>query len=94
MSDFETSGAGKTLLRLVARGNAIIAEILRLSAHIPQPFQMRTQDAIRKYGRIVVDFAYLDRTKGRGPDFYEEAIDKDEVNCHSTFLDRVGFACS
>eukprot|EP01127_Copromyxa_protea_P005596 TRINITY_DN15495_c0_g1_i1.p1 TRINITY_DN15495_c0_g1~~TRINITY_DN15495_c0_g1_i1.p1 ORF type:complete len:1198 (-),score=295.31 TRINITY_DN15495_c0_g1_i1:60-3617(-) len=78
MSDFETSGAGKTLLRLVARANAIIAEILRLSTHIPQPFQMRTQEAVSKYGRIVVDFAYLDREKGKGPDFYEEAIDKDE----------------
>lgn len=31
--------AGQTLLILVARGSAIIAELLRLSAHIPSVFQ-------------------------------------------------------
>ncbi len=33
------SVAGKTLLNLVARGSAIIAELLRLSDHIPSVFE-------------------------------------------------------
>lgn len=37
-SDFlgEASPAGQLLLRLVSRGNAILAELLRLSENIPQ----------------------------------------------------------
>ena len=32
----EANGAGQLLLKLVSRGNAILAELLRLSDNIPQ----------------------------------------------------------
>lgn len=80
-NDFTNSGAGKTILRLVARGNAIIAEILKLAAQIPKVFEMRTMELKKKYGSIILDFAYLDK-----PDFYVDKIDKDEV-CFLLFYD-------
>jgi len=38
--DFTSSNnvCGQSLLRLIARGSAIIAELLRLSSHIPSVF--------------------------------------------------------
>ena len=38
----EDNVAGQTLLRLVSRGSAIIAELLRLSDHVPQIFTPRS----------------------------------------------------
>lgn len=52
----ENNLCGQTLLRLVARGNAIIAELFRLSDYIPQAF---TTAANNKYEQIIFDFKYL-----------------------------------
>jgi len=64
----------QTLLKLVSRGNAIIAELLRLSEHIPSPFLQIDKDDIRKvyhffrlispsplkkYGEVLFDFRFL-----------------------------------
>eukprot|EP01027_Heterolobosea_sp_BB2_P007140 GEZU01010652.1.p1 GENE.GEZU01010652.1~~GEZU01010652.1.p1 ORF type:complete len:835 (-),score=235.13 GEZU01010652.1:84-2588(-) len=51
----ETNVCGQTLLRLVSRGNAILAELLRLSNHIPPVFA--SDDP--KYRDILFDFKYL-----------------------------------
>ena len=44
---------GQTLLRLVSRGNAIIAELLRLSDFIPSIFKMETKADQLKYGKFL-----------------------------------------
>ena len=60
MGDFlaESNIAGQTLLRLVSRANAIVAELLRFSTNIPDDF--RTQDPARiKYANILFAFRYI-----------------------------------
>ncbi|KAF6031772.1 KIAA0196 [Bugula neritina] len=54
----ENNACGQTLLRLVSRGNAIIAEILRLSEFVPPAFRMdiKQQD---KHADIIFDFSYF-----------------------------------
>jgi len=54
----ETNVAGQTLLRLVSRGSAILAELLRLSGHIPSVFFLDNLED-RKYADILFDFRYL-----------------------------------
>ncbi|EGG23615.1 hypothetical protein DFA_05749 [Cavenderia fasciculata] len=66
----EGSQAGQTLLRLVSRGNAIIAELLRLSAHIPSVFKLDDRNEARKYQDILMDFKYLSN-----PDYFEAKIE-------------------
>jgi WASH complex subunit strumpellin len=51
----ENNQCGQTLLRLVARGNAIIAELFRLSDYIPSAFTQPNS----KYSEIIFDFNYL-----------------------------------
>ena len=58
-ADFLSSDnlCGQTLLKLVSRGNAIIAEILRLSDFIPSVFtSSREQEA---YSELLMDFKYF-----------------------------------
>jgi WASH complex subunit strumpellin len=63
----ENNVAGQTILRLVSRGNAIIAELLRLSDNIPPPFLVPPPDkrksvssaAKRPYDDVIFDFRYL-----------------------------------
>jgi len=67
--------AGQTLLRLTARGSAIIAELLRLSAHIPPIFKLEDKAVIAKrYHEILLDFSYVSKA-----DAYEQRIEKDPV---------------
>ena len=70
----EDNTCGQTLLRLVSRGNAIIAELLRLSDFIPPVFKMETREEQEKYQFILPDFAYF-----RGADFYDHKIDSSPV---------------
>ena len=58
---------GRTLLTLTARGSAILAELLRLSEHIPSFF---TSDS--KYSVLLHDFRYL-----KSPELYDQKIDHD-----------------
>lgn len=76
----ENNAYGQNLLRLVSRGNAIIAELLRLADVVPQVFRLETKQDQQKYGEILWDFSYLKATE-----FYENKIetnaqlqDKDE----------------
>src|SRR3989344_3446486 len=60
----ENNVAGQTILRLVSRGNAIVAELLRLSDNIPPPFivpplDKRKSVAKRPYDDVIFDFKYL-----------------------------------
>eukprot|EP01114_Cavostelium_apophysatum_P004875 TRINITY_DN1530_c0_g1_i1.p1 TRINITY_DN1530_c0_g1~~TRINITY_DN1530_c0_g1_i1.p1 ORF type:complete len:883 (+),score=302.78 TRINITY_DN1530_c0_g1_i1:200-2848(+) len=66
----ETNVAGQTILRLVSRGNAIIAELLRLSDNIPSVFRMQDKETQQQYGMIISDFQYLKKAE-----FFEQRIE-------------------
>lgn len=87
----ETNICGQTLLRLVSKGNAIIAEMLRLSHHIPDVFQIdpnasvTAQSEQKRYADIVFDFKYL-----KTADFFEHKIQSSAVRilqCCNTFFE-------
>ena len=69
----EENVCGQTVLKLVSRGNAIIAELLRLSEFVPPVFKMEKEDQ-DKYNKILADFNYFEC-----PDFYENRIDANQV---------------
>jgi len=70
MLDFlaENNLCGQTVLRLVSRGNAIIAELLRLSSFIPPSFRHDTKEH-QKYAELISDFSYF-----KNSDFFEDRI--------------------
>lgn len=72
MVDFlaDNNPCGQAILRIVSRGNAIIAELLRLSEFIPSVFRLRDKAEQQKYGDIICDFSYF-----KGPDDYEGKLD-------------------
>ena len=74
--DFLADGntCGQTLLKLVSRGNAIIAELLRLSDFIPPLFRLESRDEQEKFKYILPDFSYFE-----GPEYYETKIDSNPV---------------
>ncbi|VEN49154.1 unnamed protein product [Callosobruchus maculatus] len=61
MADFlaENNICGQTILQLVSRGNAIVAELLRLKDYIPKLFRLESKTDIQKYGDIILDFSYF-----------------------------------
>lgn len=56
-SEFLDDDCGQNALQLAARGSAIIAEILRLSEHIPTVF--REPESSPEYAKIICDFKYF-----------------------------------
>ena len=67
---------GQTLLRIVSRGSAIIAEELRLADNIPEVFlgADKIQDPSQlKYQAILFDCEYL-----RDPEAYENKINESQ----------------
>jgi len=80
MEDFLSSEnlCGQNLLRITARGSAIIAELLRLSDNIPDVFlyhptnnnsNAKDNNEISKYLPVLFDFQYL-----REPEEYEKVL--------------------
>ena len=55
----DNNACGQTILKLVARGNAIIAELLRLSDFVPPVFRLESREDRDKYGDIMMDFSYF-----------------------------------
>uniref|UniRef100_A0A3P9P9R4 WASH complex subunit 5 n=1 Tax=Poecilia reticulata TaxID=8081 RepID=A0A3P9P9R4_POERE len=72
MVDFlaDNNLCGQAILRIVSRGNAIIAELLRLSDFIPAVFRMKDKSDQQKYGDIICDFSYF-----KGPEYYEGKLE-------------------
>ncbi|XP_033124935.1 WASH complex subunit 5-like [Anneissia japonica] len=72
MADFlaENNVCGQIVVKLVSRGNAIIAELLRLADFIPPVFRLETKQDQMKYSEILFDFNYF-----KGSDFYDNKID-------------------
>ncbi|CAG2161735.1 unnamed protein product [Oppiella nova] len=59
MSDLLDSSCGQSVVRLVSRGNAIIAELLRLSEVVPNVFRLDTKSDQTKYSEVICDFSYF-----------------------------------
>uniref|UniRef100_A0A665TFW6 WASH complex subunit 5 n=1 Tax=Echeneis naucrates TaxID=173247 RepID=A0A665TFW6_ECHNA len=72
MVDFlaENNLCGQAILRIVSRGNAIIAELLRLSDFIPAVFRLKDKSDQQKYSDIICDFSYF-----KGPEYYEGKLE-------------------
>ncbi|KAL9649133.1 hypothetical protein ABK040_004155 [Willaertia magna] len=90
----ESNLCGQTLLHIVSRGNAIIAELLRLSHHIPSVYYLNDNNnkINNKYNSIIFDFKYL-----KNQDQYDnrittssELLDLDESfkESHMPILER------
>ena len=73
----EANICGQTILKLVSRGNAIIAELLRLGDFIPPLFRLDNRQDQERYRYIIPDFHYFEC-----PDFYEGKIDANPVSAH------------
>lgn len=75
--DFLEEGniCGQLVLKLVSRGNAILAELLRLSDFIPPVFRMVEKDDQDKHKFIIPHFHYFEC-----PEFYETKIDANQVS--------------
>ncbi|KZC05129.1 PREDICTED: WASH complex subunit strumpellin [Dufourea novaeangliae] len=76
MGDFLAANniCGQNLLRLVSRGNAIIAELMRLKDYVPPVFSLDSKQMVQKYGSIIIDFAYF-----KSVNIYEQKIENDPV---------------
>uniref|UniRef100_A0A3Q3K6J9 WASH complex subunit 5 n=1 Tax=Monopterus albus TaxID=43700 RepID=A0A3Q3K6J9_MONAL len=72
MVDFlaENNLCGQAILRIVSRGNATIAELLRLSDFIPAVFRLKDKNDQQKYGDMICDFSYF-----KGPECYERKLE-------------------
>uniref|UniRef100_A0A670JWH3 WASH complex subunit 5 n=1 Tax=Podarcis muralis TaxID=64176 RepID=A0A670JWH3_PODMU len=72
MVDFlaENNHCGQAILRIVSCGNAIIAELLRLSEFVPGVFRLRNKADQQKYGDIIFDFSYF-----KGPELWEGKLE-------------------
>uniref|UniRef100_A0A8C6KXU5 WASH complex subunit 5 n=1 Tax=Nothobranchius furzeri TaxID=105023 RepID=A0A8C6KXU5_NOTFU len=72
MVDFlaDNNLCGQAILRIVSRGNAIIAELLRLSDFIPPVFRLKDKNDQQKYGDIICDFSYF-----KGAEYYEGKLE-------------------
>ena len=70
----EKNSCGQTILKLVSRGNAIIAELLRLSDFVPPIVKLETKADHDRYALILPDFAYFRRA-----DEWESKIDSSTV---------------
>ena len=64
------NGAVQALLRLSSRGEALVAEILRLSDHVPPLFVMADRVEQKMYGDVLLDFRYL-----KSPELFEHRIE-------------------
>ena len=79
--------ANSQLLRLVARANANVAELMRLSDYVPRVFYLEGQDA-QLYDLILQDYAYFQRA-----DLIEEKIAADTVRRTAVSHPSAASAC-
>ncbi|KAL8181733.1 UNVERIFIED_CONTAM: WASH complex subunit 5 [Gekko kuhli] len=72
MLDFlaENNLCGQAILRIVSCGNAIIAELLRLSEFVPGVFRLKDKADQQKYSEIIFDFSYF-----KGPEICEGKLE-------------------
>jgi hypothetical protein len=82
MSDFLAANnpCGQNLLQLVATGNAIIAELLRLADFVPPVFKVVNIRDAGKYGDIIFDFSYFSKQE-----YYDDLINNRAVRLNGFF---------
>ncbi|KAJ8943604.1 hypothetical protein NQ318_006606 [Aromia moschata] len=82
MADFlaDNNICGQTVLQLVSRGNAIVAELLRLKDYIPKIYRLETKQDAQKYANIIMDFSYFKIAEA-----HEQKIENSEA---LTYLDE------
>lgn len=89
----ENNVCGQALLRLVARGNSIIAELMRLSDYVPQVFRLETRAEQQKYGDVVLDFTYFKAADGFNKKIENSSvlmdIDDEIRESHRSILGRI-----
>ena len=66
--------AGQTLLRIVSRGNSIVAELLRLSGYVPSVFRYPQLPQNKQYADLLSDFKYFNTS-----DYFESKIENNPV---------------
>jgi WASH complex subunit strumpellin len=87
----ENNLCGQTILRLVSRGNAVIAELFRLSDYVPNAFRSLNN----KYSEVIYDFSYLsnqayyDNLIENKPELQD--LDSEFKNNHMEILKRFYF---
>ncbi|KAK9877977.1 hypothetical protein WA026_020192 [Henosepilachna vigintioctopunctata] len=76
MSGFlsENNPCSQIILSIVSRGNAIIAELLRLKDYIPKLYITESKNDIDKYQDLIMDFSYFNISEA-----HESKIEKDEA---------------
>ncbi|XP_015590891.1 WASH complex subunit 5 [Cephus cinctus] len=76
MGDFLAphNACGQNLLRIVSRGNAILAELMRLKDYVPPVFRFDSKQFDQKYGSVIIDFAYF-----KACATYEQKIENDSA---------------
>jgi WASH complex subunit strumpellin len=77
----ENNNCGQTILRLVSRGNAIIAELLRLVDYIPPVYKLETRQDQIQYADILLDFSYF-----KAVEFHERKIENTNVRTSTRLL--------
>ena len=82
MADFlaENNQCGQNILRLVSRGNAILAELLRLADFVPPVFRLETKADQMRYGDILADFSYFNHA-----DYFDNKIESKVVCIYKMF---------
>lgn len=76
MTEFlaEDNVCGQNLLQIVAVGNAIIAEILRVKDYIPELYRLEKKLDQVKYAEIILDFSYFKISQAQEKKIEESSV--------------------
>ena len=90
MSDFLAANnpCGQNLLQLVATGNAIIAELLRLADFVPPVFKVLNIREAGKYADIIFDFSYFSKQE-----YYDDLVNGRSVRFRIFIYQRFNSCC-
>lgn len=85
MGDFLAANntCGQELLKIVANGNAFIADLLRLVEFVPPDFKFTNRAEAGKYADIIFDFSYFSKQE-----YFDEFINNRPVNLVSTKFEK------
>lgn len=72
--DLTSTGWSSHLLNIVSNGNAIIAEIMRLSEMIPNVFRLISKQDQLKYGELICDFSYF-----KNSDLFDRKLEQNQT---------------
>ena len=76
----ENNTCGQAVLRLVSRGNAIIAELLRLVDYVPPVYRLEYRQEQVQYAEVLLDFSYF-----KAVEQHERRIENANVKIYAYF---------